>query len=75
MDYRLLNRSGEWLVYDIVIDGVSLVRNYRGQFEKIIRDSSYQGLLERLRQRVKEFTSAVDTGGITAATVSERVLF
>lgn len=75
MDYRLLNRSGEWLVYDIVIDGVSLVRNYRGQFEKIIRDSSYQGLLERLRQRVKEFTWAVETGGITAATVSERVLF
>ena len=67
MEYRLLSRSGEWLVYDIVIDGVSLVRNYRGQFEKVIRDSSYQGLVERLRKRVKKFTSAVETGGITAA--------
>lgn len=72
IEYRLLNRSGEWLVYDIVIDGVSLVRNYRGQFEKIIRDSSYQGLVEKLRKKVKEFTSSAQPGGIVTAGVVER---
>jgi len=36
MDYRLLNKSGDWRVYDIILDGVSLVSNYRGQFSKII---------------------------------------
>jgi phospholipid transport system substrate-binding protein len=71
IEYRLFNRSGEWLVYDVVIDGVSLVRNYRGQFEKIIRDSSYQGLVEKLRKKVKEFTSSAQPGGIVTAGLVE----
>ncbi len=51
LDFRLENRSGKWLVYDVVIDGSSMVRNYRTQFIQIIRDDSYAGLLERMRQR------------------------
>ena len=51
MDYRMISRSGRWRVYDVVIDGVSLVRNYRGQFDKIIEDSSYAELVRRLRER------------------------
>ncbi len=51
LDYRLLNRNGEWRVYDVVIDGVSLVNNYRGQFTKIIRTSSYADLVEQLRKK------------------------
>lgn len=34
LDYRLLNKAGDWRVYDVVVDGVSLVNNYRGQFTK-----------------------------------------
>jgi len=51
LDFRLENRSGNWLVYDVVIDGASIVRNYRTQFTRIIRDSSYEGLVERMRER------------------------
>jgi phospholipid transport system substrate-binding protein len=40
-----------WHAYDLVVDGVSLVKNYRSQFEKIIRTSSYQELVRRLRER------------------------
>lgn len=51
MDYRLHMRDGTWHAYDLVVDGVSLVKNYRSQFEKIIRSSSYQELVRRLRER------------------------
>jgi len=51
MDYRLHIRDGTWHAYDLVVDGVSLVKNYRSQFEKIIRSSSYQELVRRLHER------------------------
>ena len=51
MDYRLHLKDGTWHAYDIVADGVSLVKNYRSQFDKIIRTSSYQDLIRRLRER------------------------
>jgi phospholipid transport system substrate-binding protein len=51
MDYRLHMKDGTWHAYDLVVDGVSLVKNYRSQFEKIIRSSSYQELVRRLRER------------------------
>ena len=51
MDYRLHMRDGTWHAYDIVVDGVSLVKNYRSQFDKIIRSDSYQELVRRLRAR------------------------
>ena len=51
MDYRLLNKSGDWHVYDIVLDGVSLVANYRGQFSKILHSSGYEDLVEKLRTK------------------------
>jgi phospholipid transport system substrate-binding protein len=51
MDYRLHMRDGTWHAYDLVVDGVSLVKNYRSQFEKIIRSSSYQELVRKLRER------------------------
>jgi phospholipid transport system substrate-binding protein len=51
MDYRLLLKSEKWYAYDLVIDGVSLVRNYRSQFEKIIHSDSYEELVRRLRNR------------------------
>ena len=51
MGYRLLVKDGRWSAYDIIIDGVSLVSNYRSQFQKIIRDSSYEELVKKLRER------------------------
>ncbi|MDH4154704.1 MAG: ABC transporter substrate-binding protein [Nitrospira sp.] len=51
MDYRLFAKDGRWHAYDIIVDGVSLVKNYRSQFQKIIRESSYQELVKKLRER------------------------
>ena len=51
MDYRLLLKGEQWYAYDIVVDGVSLVRNYRSQFDKIIHSDSYDELVRRLRNR------------------------
>ena len=55
LDYRLLNENGDYRVYDVVIDGVSLVKNYRGQFSRIIKTSSYDGLIEKLRTKADQF--------------------
>jgi len=54
LDYRLLKKSNEWRVYDVVIDGVSLVKNFRGQFSRIIKSSSYQGLIQKLRTKTEQ---------------------
>ena len=51
VDYRLINRNGRWRVYDVGVQGVSLVNNYRSQFDKVIRTSSYPELVKRLRDK------------------------
>jgi phospholipid transport system substrate-binding protein len=51
LEYRLLQRDGRWRVYDVLIDGVSFVSTYRGQFERIIQESSWDGLMNKLRKR------------------------
>jgi phospholipid transport system substrate-binding protein len=55
VDYRMLKRSDRWLVYDVAIEGVSLVANYRTQFNKIIQTSSYQELVKKLKTKQEEF--------------------
>jgi phospholipid transport system substrate-binding protein len=51
VDYRLHRVGDRWMAYDVSIEGVSLVANYRAQFNKIISASSTQGLVQRLRAR------------------------
>lgn len=57
LDYRLLNKGSAWRVYDVVVDGVSLVNNYRGQFSKILRTSSYADLVDQLRKKSDKIKS------------------
>jgi phospholipid transport system substrate-binding protein len=54
IDYRMLRRGDRWLVYDISIEGVSLVSNYRTQFNKIIQTSSYSELVKKMRAKQDE---------------------
>jgi phospholipid transport system substrate-binding protein len=54
VDYALLEKDGGWQVYDARIEGVSLVQNYRSQFNDIMIRNSPEGLLEILRKRVQE---------------------
>ena len=51
VEYRLLERGGRWAVYDVAVEGVSLVSSYRSQFSSVIRNSSFALLLDRLRNR------------------------
>jgi phospholipid transport system substrate-binding protein len=51
LDYRLINKADDWRVYDVVVDNISLVNNYRGQFTKILRASSYSDLVDQLRKK------------------------
>jgi phospholipid transport system substrate-binding protein len=62
INYRLLNKS-QWLVYDVVIEGVSLVNNYRSQFSRVISESSYPELVRRLRTKVEEQRRLDSRGG------------
>jgi phospholipid transport system substrate-binding protein len=57
LDYRLLNKGSGWRVYDVVVDGVSLVNNYRGQFSKILRNGSYADLIDQLRKKSDKIKS------------------
>ena len=52
--YRMAQRNGRWMVRDVVVDGVSLVENYRAQFQKVIQRSSYAGLVSEMRTRIAE---------------------
>lgn len=58
LDYRLLKKNEKWGVYDVIIDGVSLTKNYRGQFSRIIKSSSFDGLLDKLRSKTELATSS-----------------
>ena len=62
LDFRLANRLGNWLVYDVVIDGASITGNYHAQFTSIIRDLSYAGLVKRMKEKtlvVKAFETTM----------------
>jgi phospholipid transport system substrate-binding protein len=51
LDFRLADWFGHWHVYDVVIDGASIVSNYHAQFTSIIRDHSYAGLVNKMKEK------------------------
>jgi phospholipid transport system substrate-binding protein len=52
--YRLTDKGGSWKVYDIIIEGVSMVKNYRTQFKQILSKGSPDKLIETLREKVNK---------------------
>jgi len=58
LNYRMMKEKSEWRVYDVVIEEISLVNNYRSQFSGILQKSSFQDLLARLREMIKNSESA-----------------
>jgi len=66
VDYRLHRVGDRWLVYDVAIEGVSLVANYRAQFNKIIQTSSFKELVDKLAAK-REEASGADTAQIKRA--------
>jgi phospholipid transport system substrate-binding protein len=60
IDYKLIEGSSEWLVYDITVEGVSLIKNYRSQFGKVIHNDSFDILMEKLNTKVKKLEAGED---------------
>ncbi len=53
LDYKLIKENGNWKVYDFIISGVSMIRNYRSQFSKTLKEKSFKELMESLEQSVE----------------------
>lgn len=60
VDYKLIKSPEEWRVYDLVVEGVSLVKNYRSQFGKIIHNDSFDALMEKLNAKIKELEEDIE---------------
>jgi phospholipid transport system substrate-binding protein len=58
VEYRLLKRNGDWQVYDVVIESVSLVNNYRTQFNKILLQESYEALIKKMKLKSEQLQAA-----------------
>jgi phospholipid transport system substrate-binding protein len=56
VDYKLTTKEGKWAVYDVITDDVSLLRNYRSQFGKIIDRDGFPTLLSKMKKRLSETT-------------------
>ena len=70
VDYRMSQQDGRWRAYDVLIEGVSLVGNYRTQFNTVLQRSSYDDLVKTLRVRQQEALAARPVGKPTAAGAS-----
>jgi phospholipid transport system substrate-binding protein len=56
--YRLQQKEGKWLIYDVVAENVSMVQNYRNQFSRILNKSSYEELAQALRRKIQQLGTA-----------------
>ncbi len=63
IDYRMHSIDDRWQVYDLTIDGISLVANYRAQFNKILRTSSYEALIAKIKSRQTELAASSTASG------------
>jgi phospholipid transport system substrate-binding protein len=57
VDYRLYEKDGQWLVYDVIIEGVSLISNYRSSYQEIMKKEGFDGLLAKMQKKIDELTS------------------
>jgi phospholipid transport system substrate-binding protein len=62
VESRMHRRGDRWLIYDVLIENASLVNNYRSQFDRIVRTSSYEELVRRLKGKRDEFINQRATG-------------
>ncbi|MFV1951465.1 MAG: ABC transporter substrate-binding protein [Nitrospinota bacterium] len=56
IDYKLIKSGNKWMVYDFTVEGVSMINNYRSQFNKIIRGSSYEELVKKMRIKTEDIS-------------------
>lgn len=59
--YRMKKNQDNWYVYDVIIDGVSLVKNYRQQFSAIIEKEKFAGLIVKMEEQIERIVSAEES--------------
>lgn len=59
LEYRLTRRDGRWMVYDVAVDGVSLVASYRAEFDRLLKNEPFEALLSRMHRKLRQ-SSRVD---------------
>jgi phospholipid transport system substrate-binding protein len=64
IEYRLQKVDGRWLIYDVLVEGISLVNNYRSQFNRIITSSSYNDLVQKMKNRQGDELSGSPPGKV-----------
>ena len=58
VNYKVYLKNGKWLVYDVVIEGISLISNYRSSYQEIVKSEGFDGLLTKMQDKIKELESA-----------------
>jgi phospholipid transport system substrate-binding protein len=57
VNYKLYLKGGEWWVYDVIIEGVSLINNYRSSYQEIVKKEGFDGLLVKMQSKIDEINS------------------
>lgn len=58
VNYKLIKSGDDWKIYDFIVGGVSMIRNYRTQFKRIIHKSSYEELVSKLKKKVENISNS-----------------
>ena len=54
IEYRMVKQGDDWFVYDVVVEDISLIKNYRSSYGEIVRKEGYAGLFDRMRKKITE---------------------
>jgi phospholipid transport system substrate-binding protein len=63
VSYKLVLRRDGWLVYDVVVEEISLIRNFRSSYREIVQKEGISGLLARMEEKIQELRNPVSTEG------------
>ena len=58
LNYKLYSKDGDWLVYDVIIEGVSLISNYRSSYQTIVKQEGFDGLMAKMKAKIEELKAA-----------------
>ena len=63
IDYKLRNKGGKWLIYDVLVEGISLIKNYRSQFNELLAKKSPQDLIDQIETKAQKMKKGEKSAG------------
>jgi len=58
LNYKMYSKDGNWLVYDVIIEGVSLISNYRSSYQTIVKNEGFDGLMAKMKAKIEELKAS-----------------